>query len=114
MIRLSASVGVDYLVMVTVRRNIVVNTDTMLLGHPWENGATMTGYRQPPRQMSMVPFYLQTQLALNPLVHGSLHRHHPLTYHWEMIYLKELDHLLNLRLVPVSASQRFRSKERTL
>jgi len=32
--RLPASAGVDYLVMVTDRRNIVVNTDTMLPGRP--------------------------------------------------------------------------------
>jgi len=31
---LSASVGVDYQVMVTDHRNIVVNTDTMLPGRP--------------------------------------------------------------------------------
>jgi hypothetical protein len=73
---LSASAGVDYLVMVTDRYNIVVNTG---------NGMTMTGYQQPPRQMSMVPFYLsQTQRVLNPIVHGSLHPHHPLTHHSEM------------------------------
>ena len=74
---LSARVGVKCLAMANHRRNIVANTGMVLAGRRWENVMTMTSYRQPPGQMSMLASYLrQTQHALGLLVQGSLRLYH--------------------------------------
>jgi hypothetical protein len=79
MILLSARVGVNRLAMVNHHRNIVANTGMVLSGRHWENAMTMTSYRQPPGEMSMVASYLrQMQRALDLLVQGSLRPYHSL------------------------------------